>query len=178
MVEAPGTAPGSEWFIPTAIYRHSRQAGTANIGGNGRRRKSERTVLCKESGVADQAAVWPALRRNACRFRRWSRRWDILSRRRWRQHGRPTMAGVWCVAVEMDGDAGACGPNQWSRIKSRNARSGRQKPRPDSTRRSLADWNLADRRTARTKAGERCAQRGSRQRFSAQRPRVPQRVTP
>src|SRR5712664_3596691 len=49
MVEAPGTAPGSEWFIPTAIYRHSRQAGTANIGGNGRRRKSGRTVLFKES---------------------------------------------------------------------------------------------------------------------------------
>ena len=23
-MEAPGTAPGSEWFITTAIYRHSR----------------------------------------------------------------------------------------------------------------------------------------------------------
>jgi hypothetical protein len=31
-VEAPGTAPGSEWFIATAIYFHSRQAGTPNIG--------------------------------------------------------------------------------------------------------------------------------------------------
>jgi hypothetical protein len=31
-VEAPGTAPGSEWFIATAIYFHSRQAGTLNIG--------------------------------------------------------------------------------------------------------------------------------------------------
>ena len=34
-VEAPGTAPGSEWFIATAIYFHSRQAGTPNIGGKG-----------------------------------------------------------------------------------------------------------------------------------------------
>ena len=39
MVEAPGTAPGSEWFIPTAIYRHSRQAGDRNIEGKGGRRK-------------------------------------------------------------------------------------------------------------------------------------------
>jgi hypothetical protein len=31
-VEAPGTAPGSEWFIATVIYFHSRQAGTPNIG--------------------------------------------------------------------------------------------------------------------------------------------------
>ncbi len=50
MVEAPGTAPGSEWFIPTAIYRHSRQAGTANIGGNGRGRKSAGPVLFKKCG--------------------------------------------------------------------------------------------------------------------------------
>jgi hypothetical protein len=34
-VEAPGTAPGSEWFIATAIYFHSRRTGTANIGCNG-----------------------------------------------------------------------------------------------------------------------------------------------
>jgi len=32
-VEAPGTAPGSEWFIATAIYFHSRRTGTPNIGG-------------------------------------------------------------------------------------------------------------------------------------------------
>jgi hypothetical protein len=31
-VEAPGAAPGSEWFIAAAIYFHSRQAGTLNIG--------------------------------------------------------------------------------------------------------------------------------------------------
>jgi hypothetical protein len=33
LVEAPGTAPGSEWFIATAIYFHSRRTGTLNIGG-------------------------------------------------------------------------------------------------------------------------------------------------
>src|SRR5712691_540646 len=33
LVEAPGAAPGSEWFIATAIYFHSRQAGPLNIGG-------------------------------------------------------------------------------------------------------------------------------------------------
>ena len=32
-VEAPGTAPGSEWFIATAIYFHSRRTGSLNIGG-------------------------------------------------------------------------------------------------------------------------------------------------
>src|ERR1700761_7099021 len=32
LVEAPGTAPGSEWFIATAIYFHSRRTGTPNIG--------------------------------------------------------------------------------------------------------------------------------------------------
>ena len=35
LVEAPGTAPGSEWFISTAIYFHSRRTGTPNIGANG-----------------------------------------------------------------------------------------------------------------------------------------------
>jgi hypothetical protein len=44
MVEAPGTAPGSEWFIAAAIYRHSRQAGTVNIGVKRPRRKSRRAV--------------------------------------------------------------------------------------------------------------------------------------
>src|SRR6266850_1553125 len=31
-VEAPGAAPGSEWFIAAALYFHSRRAGTPNIG--------------------------------------------------------------------------------------------------------------------------------------------------
>ena len=35
VVEAPGTAPGSDRLIPTAIYRHSRQAGSMNIGADG-----------------------------------------------------------------------------------------------------------------------------------------------
>src|SRR5215467_566622 len=39
LVEAPGTAPGSEWFIATTVYFHSRQAGTPNIGGKGRERQ-------------------------------------------------------------------------------------------------------------------------------------------
>ena len=32
-MEAPGTAPGSEWFIATTVYFHSRRTGTPNIGG-------------------------------------------------------------------------------------------------------------------------------------------------
>jgi thymidylate synthase (FAD) len=32
LVEAPGTAPGSTTLIPRTVYRHSRQAGTRNIG--------------------------------------------------------------------------------------------------------------------------------------------------
>jgi hypothetical protein len=31
MVEAPGTAPGSETLIPRGVYRHSRFPDTANI---------------------------------------------------------------------------------------------------------------------------------------------------
>jgi len=47
MVEAPGTAPGSEWFITTAVYRHSRQAGTLNIGANAPGSKAPVRWLCK-----------------------------------------------------------------------------------------------------------------------------------
>jgi hypothetical protein len=32
MVEAPGTAPGSDTLIPRGVYRHSRFPDTANIG--------------------------------------------------------------------------------------------------------------------------------------------------
>jgi hypothetical protein len=36
LVESPGTAPGSERFITTAIYRHSRLApAPKNISANG-----------------------------------------------------------------------------------------------------------------------------------------------
>ena len=31
MVEAPGTAPGSDGFIAKPVYRHSRQADTRDI---------------------------------------------------------------------------------------------------------------------------------------------------
>ena len=41
-VEPPGTAPGSDRFITTSVYRHSRplRDGTPNIGGQGLRRKA------------------------------------------------------------------------------------------------------------------------------------------
>ncbi len=32
MVEAPGTAPGSETLMPRGVYRHSRFPDAANIG--------------------------------------------------------------------------------------------------------------------------------------------------
>ena len=47
LVEAPGTAPGSEWFIATVVYFHSRRAGTPNIGG----------ILRKDSALS-QGSVW------------------------------------------------------------------------------------------------------------------------
>src|SRR4029077_20124872 len=41
LVESPGTAPGSERFITTPVYRHSRLApAPGNIGVNGCRKKS------------------------------------------------------------------------------------------------------------------------------------------
>ncbi len=39
VVEAPGTAPGSDQFITKTVYRHSRQADTANIGTNNGKKK-------------------------------------------------------------------------------------------------------------------------------------------
>jgi len=101
MVEAPGTAPGSEWFITTAVYRHSRQAGTPNIGANGPRRKSRlpRPVwcLCKCRPAGVEMLVGPPASpggsrivspvkcspRPRCRHDRMSFSlpcWDILSR--------------------------------------------------------------------------------------------------
>jgi len=44
-VEAPGTAPGSEWFIATAIYFHSRRTGALNIGGKSLERQWPPAVL-------------------------------------------------------------------------------------------------------------------------------------
>jgi hypothetical protein len=46
MVEAPGTAPGSERFIATAVYRHSRLVtGTLNIGVKDLQKKSREAAL-------------------------------------------------------------------------------------------------------------------------------------
>jgi hypothetical protein len=52
MVEAPGTAPGSEWLITKAIYRHSRLAPTAlNIGLHGGEKKIDALLTpSRESG--------------------------------------------------------------------------------------------------------------------------------
>jgi hypothetical protein len=54
-VEAPGAAPGSEWFIATALYFHSRQASPLNIGGKSLE-KQGRTGRC--SG-GKQGWNWP-----------------------------------------------------------------------------------------------------------------------
>ncbi len=40
MVEAPGTAPGSEWFISQVIYRHSWRTSPFNIGSIRRKSKN------------------------------------------------------------------------------------------------------------------------------------------
>src|SRR6185295_17108148 len=47
MVEPPGTAPGSDRFITTPVYRHSRplRDGTLNIGAKGLRKKSQLGVI-------------------------------------------------------------------------------------------------------------------------------------
>jgi len=34
MVEAPGTAPGSETLMPRGVYRHSRLPDATNIGAS------------------------------------------------------------------------------------------------------------------------------------------------
>ena len=43
-VEAPGAAPGSEWFIATVIYFHSRRTGSLNIGGKCREKQGRNGV--------------------------------------------------------------------------------------------------------------------------------------
>jgi hypothetical protein len=78
MVEAPGTAPGSEWFIAAAIYRHSRQAGIANIGAKQPRRKSKPRGSAAPTSVA--LSFWPTRRAGAARPASVGSCWDILSR--------------------------------------------------------------------------------------------------
>src|SRR5262249_19400013 len=54
-VEAPGTAPGSERFITTAIYRHSRLApAPRNIGVNGCRKKTGEAAANCRNGAPQQ----------------------------------------------------------------------------------------------------------------------------
>jgi thymidylate synthase (FAD) len=57
MVEAPGTAPGSTTLIPRNLYRHSRQAGTANIDILPRRRKVAIRMPLTENQQAEIAAL-------------------------------------------------------------------------------------------------------------------------
>ena len=54
MVEAPGTAPGSEWLITKAVYRHSRLASTElNIGSYAGEKKVDAPVTpSRESGAS------------------------------------------------------------------------------------------------------------------------------
>ena len=61
LVEAPGTAPGSEWFIATAIYFHSRRTGTPNIGRK-RFEKQGFRVNCVEFPLDRFRAVLAAAR--------------------------------------------------------------------------------------------------------------------
>src|SRR5262249_62423288 len=62
MVEAPGTAPGSDRFITTAVYRHSRLAPAAmNISAQGLRKKTNGRRLQGGGGVTragPSAALW------------------------------------------------------------------------------------------------------------------------
>jgi hypothetical protein len=52
MVEAPGTAPGSEWLITKAIYRHSRLAPAGiyiSLSGGKRKMVAATTPKGRES---------------------------------------------------------------------------------------------------------------------------------
>src|SRR5579872_1565496 len=68
LVEAPGTAPGSDRFIATVIYRHSRRTGVLNIGVKPIRQKGP-----KGAGVVSDSAFGL---NNLCGFSRsfWARR--------------------------------------------------------------------------------------------------------
>src|SRR6185503_12796243 len=59
-VEAPGTAPGSEWFIATAIYFHSRRTGTPNIGAKWSKRqwRNGRIRRPKRAKARDNTPIW------------------------------------------------------------------------------------------------------------------------
>src|SRR6266550_2976701 len=62
MVEAPGTAPGSDGFITTAVYCHSRLApALLNIGAQGGQKKSMGTAAAM---LARDWPIYVALARN------------------------------------------------------------------------------------------------------------------
>src|ERR1700753_1912022 len=60
LVEAPGTAPGSEWFISTAIYFHSRRTGAPNIRSKCREGQwlIGRTFPAKGGKTGDHTPNW------------------------------------------------------------------------------------------------------------------------
>jgi hypothetical protein len=67
MVEAPGTAPGSDGFITTAVYCHSRLApALLNIGAQGGRKKSMGTAAPM---LAREWRIYVALARNGAASR-------------------------------------------------------------------------------------------------------------
>jgi hypothetical protein len=60
LVEAPGTAPGSDGFITTAIYRHSRpKPALMNIGNYRYQKQSPRCISALESELMGHG---PAMR--------------------------------------------------------------------------------------------------------------------
>src|SRR5256886_6619525 len=67
MVEAPGTAPGSDGFITTAVYCHSRLApALLNIGAQGGQKKSMGTAAAM---LARDWPIYVALARNGAASR-------------------------------------------------------------------------------------------------------------
>jgi len=61
VVEAPGTAPGSEWFIAQAIYRHSQQADTINIDTNQHFSKSVIELQLQNLGCLKRGDEWQGI---------------------------------------------------------------------------------------------------------------------
>jgi len=80
MVEPPGTAPGSDRFITTPVYRHSRplRDGRVNIGGEGLRRKGALLNLSPLAGRGRRVLT------------RWVRGWFPHARSLGRRSGRLT----------------------------------------------------------------------------------------
>ena len=61
MVEAPGTAPGSDGFITLPVYRHSRVAPAEEYRGSRRRVKSGSAAgfACHSSSLINNAKTFP-----------------------------------------------------------------------------------------------------------------------